>query len=285
MKNHKILSIFILLIIVISLVLAYSHFIATQMITLHEYKITNENIPENYDGLKIIQISDIHYGRMFDKNKLNRLIKSINEQEPDIVVLTGDLIDKDTNLTTTMANELGEGLKKIQANVAKYAITGNHDYKFDEWQNIIETGNFENLNNTYDTIYKNGYSSILIAGVSTVVDKQNINDKLTSTIDYINSFENGGPVYKILLIHEPDVIDKLNNNKFDLILAGHTHGGQVRLPFLPPIILPTNGQKYPGPYYKIGNADMYVSNGLGVSTIDFRLFDTPSYNIYRLTNK
>ena len=100
----------------------------------------------------------------------------------------------------------------------------------------------KNLNNTYDTIYKNGYSSILIAGVSTAEDKQNINDKLTSTIDYINSFENGGPIYKILLIHEPDLIDNLNNNKFDLILAGHTHNGQVRLPFLPPIILPENGK-------------------------------------------
>lgn len=285
MKNHKILTIFIILIIVISLVLAYSHFIATQMITFHEYKITNENITKNFDGFKIIQISDIHYGRMFNKNKLDRLIKSINEQKPDIVVLTGDLIDKNTNLTTSMANSLGNELKKIKANIAKYAITGNHDYKFDEWQNIIETGNFEDLDNTYDTIYKNGYSNILIAGVSTVIDKQNINDKLTSTIDYINSFDNGGPIYKILIMHEPDVIDELNNNKFDLILAGHTHNGQVRLPFLPPIILPENGQKYPGPYYKINNSDMYVSNGLGVSTISFRLFNTPSYNIYRLTSK
>ena len=285
MKKHLFLKIFILLMVIIGLIIAYSHFIATQMITLHEYKITNPNITENFDGFKILHITDIHYGRMFDKGKLDRLVKSINEQEPDIVVLTGDLIDKDTRLTTSMADELGNGLKKIKATVAKYAITGNHDYKFDEWQNIIENGGFENLNNTYDTIYKNGYSSILIAGVSTAEDKQNINDKLTSTIDYINSFENGGPIYKILLIHEPDLIDNLNNNKFDLILAGHTHNGQVRLPFLPPIILPENGQKYPGPYYKIDNSDMYISNGLGVSTIDFRLFNTPSYNIYRLTNK
>ena len=285
MKKHLFLKIFILLMVIIGLIIAYSHFITTQMITLHEYKITNPNITENFDGFKILHITDIHYGRMFDKGKLDRLVKSINEQEPDIVVLTGDLIDKDTRLTTSMADELANGLKKIKANIGKYAITGNHDYKFDEWQNIIENGGFENLNNTYDTIYKNGYSSILIAGVSTAEDKQNINDKLTSTIDYINSFENGGPIYKILLIHEPDLIDNLNNNKFDLILAGHTHNGQVRLPFLPPIILPENGQKYPGPYYKIDNSDMYVSNGLGVSTIDFRLFNTPSYNIYRLTNK
>ena len=115
MKKHLFLKIFILLIVIVGLIIAYSHFIATQMITLHEYKITNPNITENFDGFKILHITDIHYGRMFDKGKLDRLVKSINEQEPDIVVLTGDLIDKDTRLTTSMADELANGLKKIKA--------------------------------------------------------------------------------------------------------------------------------------------------------------------------
>lgn len=283
-KKHPIIKFFILIIIIIISVIAYAHFIAPRMMTVHEYKITDKNITDNFIGFKIVQISDIHYGRVFDKKSLDKLVKSINEQKPDIVVLTGDLIDKNTNMTTTMAKELSDGLKKIIA-TDKYAITGNHDYKFDEWEYIIQNGGFKNLNNSYDTIYKDGYNDILIAGVSTAEDKQSINDKLTETINYLNSFQQGGPIYNILLIHEPDIIDDLKINKFNLILAGHTHNGQVRVPGLPPIILPPNGQKYPGPYYKIGQSDMYVSNGLGVSTIDFRLFNTPSYNIYRLTNK
>ena len=143
MKKHLFLKIFILLIVIIGLIIAYSHFIATQMITLHEYKITNQILLKTSMALKFFILRTFTMEECLTRAKLDRLVKSINEQEPDIVVLTGDLIDKDTRLTTSMIDELANGLKKIKANIAKYAITGNHDYKFDEWQNIIENGGFE----------------------------------------------------------------------------------------------------------------------------------------------
>ena len=281
----KILKIFIVFILILGGITAYSYFIAPRMLQVHEYKIVNPNITENFNGFKIVHISDLHYGRAFDKERLKKIVESINEQKPDIVVLTGDLIDKDTKMTTSISKEISDELSKIEATIAKYAINGNNDLNFDEWTNIINNSGFKNLNNTYDTIYKDGYDSIFIAGVSTIKDKVSINDKLNEANEYLNSFEKDGPIYKILIMHEPDTVDDINDNNFDLILAGHSHAGQVRLPFIGAIFLPDGAKKYYDSYYKIDNTDLYISNGLGESNYNFRLFNTPSYNLYRIVNK
>lgn len=284
-KHFSFLKLFFIIVLIIGLIIAYGFFIEPKLITVKEQKITINNWPNNFNGFKIVHISDIHYGRVFDDESFQKLIDSINEQKPDIVVLTGDLIDKDTKMTTNMANKISKLLNKINATTGKYAINGNNDLNFDEWINIVTEGGFKDLNNTYDTIYKDGYSNIFIAGASTVEDKLSINDKLKTSIDYLNSFEKDGPIYKILLLHEPDVIDDMSVNPFDLILAGHSHAGQVRLPFIGAIILPDGAKKYYDSHYKIENSDLYISNGLGVSNYNFRLFNTPSYNVYRLVEK
>ena len=284
-KHFSFLKLFFIIVLIIGLIIAYGFFIEPKLITVKEQKITINNWPDNFNGFKIVHISDIHYGRVFDDESFQKLIDSINEQKPDIVVLTGDLIDKDTKMTTNMANKISKLLNKINATTGKYAINGNNDLNFDEWINIVTEGGFKDLNNTYDTIYKDGYSNIFIAGASTTEDKLSINDKLKTSIDYLNSFEKDGPIYKILLLHEPDVIDDMSVNPFDLILAGHSHAGQVRLPFIGAIILPNGAKKYYDSHYKIENSDLYISNGLGVSNYNFRLFNTPSYNIYRLVEK
>ena len=281
-KHFSILKLIILIILIIALIIAYGFLIEPKLITVKEHKITVNNLPDNFNGFKIVHISDLHYGRMFDEDRLKKLVNSINEQKPDIVVLTGDLIDKDTNMTIDEANKISAELNKINSTSGKYAISGNNDLKFDEWTNIITNGGFIDLNNTYDTIYKDGYQNIFIAGASTLQDKQSINDKVKTSIDYLNSFDKNGPVYKILLLHEPDVIDDINVNPFDLILAGHSHAGQVRLPFIGAFYLPDGAKKYYESYYKLKNSDLYISNGLGVSDYNFRLFNTPSYNLYRI---
>lgn len=281
-KHFSILKLIIFIILITALVIAYGFLIEPKLITVKEHKITVNNLPDNFNGFKIVHISDLHYGRMFDEDRLKKLVNSINEQKPDIVVLTGDLIDKDTNMTIDEANKISAELNKINSTSGKYAINGNNDLKFDEWTNIITNGGFIDLNNTYDTIYKDGYQNIFIAGASTLQDKQSINDKVKTSIDYLNSFDKNGPVYKILLLHEPDVIDDINVNPFDLILAGHSHAGQVRLPFIGAIYLPDGAKKYYESYYKLKNSDLYISNGLGVSDYNFRLFNTPSYNLYRI---
>ena len=285
-KTHFVIKFFIFLIILISITIAYAHFIEPKMLTAKDYLIKNEKITENFNGFKIIQISDIHYGRMFGKEEMQKLVKRINDYKPDIVVLTGDLIDRDTHMTKDLANEIATELSKIEAGVGKYAVTGNHDYKFDEWDSIIKGSGFTNLNNTFETIYNGGYEHMVIAGISTMqFDDTSITERAKSAIDYINSFDKDGPIYKVLIMHEPDYIDKLENNKFDLVLAGHTHGGQIRAPFYGAIVLPPDGKNYSDGHYKVGNSDLYVSTGIGVSNVNFRLFDTPSFNVYRLLQK
>lgn len=274
---------FILALILIGLfIFAYGAYIEPKQFKVNEQKIESSKITDNFDGFKIVRISDIHYGNLLGLNDLKKLVNRINELNADIVVLTGDLIDKSTKMTTSMASEMASELNKISATSGKYAITGEDDVKFDEWSNIINNGGFIDLNNNYDTIYKNGYDFILIAGVSSFADKESIVNKNQKTQNFINSFEKDGPIYNILLMHEPDYIDDLEDNKYDLILAGHSHNGQINIPLVKDFLIPDGAVKYSSGHYKLENSDLYVSNGIGVSDVNFRLFNTPSIDVYRL---
>ncbi len=281
-KKHLGFKIIFFLLLLIVAVYFYGTNISTSMIKANEYKIKVNDLPDNFEGFKIVQFSDVLYGTNFGEENLKKLVDKINETNPDIVVFTGDLINKNNKMTTEQADTISEILSEIEADGGKYAINGDNDYKFDEWQNIIKNSGFTNLNNTYDTIYKDGYNYLLIAGASTFADKESINDKLNDTIEYINTLETGGPVYKILLMHEPDYINDLNTNPFDLILAGHSLGGQIKLPGIGAVDRKDGAQKYTDGYYKLENSELYVTSGLGNENYKFRLFNTPEINIYRL---
>ena len=284
-KKHPIIKFIIIFILIIAAILLYSRFIATKGLATKEYKITSSSIQDNFHGFKIVHISDVHYGRTTDKKDLNNMVKEVNLLKPDIVVLTGDLIDKDTNLDDILKGEISEALNSINANVGKYAISGNHDNNFSEWESIINDGGFKNLNDTYELIYNDGYTPILLAGLSSNLNNQiDITERYNKILEYSNN-ENIKELYKILLIHEPDYINNIDYSNFNLILAGHSHNGQVRLPFIGGIILPNGAKKYYKEHYKINNTDLYISSGIGTSGISFRLFNKPSINFYRLTNK
>ncbi len=284
-KKHPIIKFIIIFILIIAAILLYSRFIATKGLVTKEYKITSSSIQDNFHGFKIVHISDVHYGRTTDKKDLNNMVKEINLLKPDIVVLTGDLIDRDTKLDDDLKGEISEALSSINANVGKYAISGNHDSNFSEWESIINDSGFKNLNDTYELIYNDGYTPILLAGLSSNLNNQvDITERYNKILEYSNN-ENIKELYKILLIHEPDYINNIDYSNFNLILAGHSHNGQVRLPFIGGIILPNGAKKYYKEHYKINNTDLYISSGIGTSGISFRLFNKPSINFYRLTNK
>lgn len=284
-KKHPIIKFIIIFILIIAAILLYSRFIATKGLVTKEYKITSSSIQDNFHGFKIVHISDVHYGRTTDKKDLNNMVKEVNLLKPDIVVLTGDLIDRDTKLDDDLKGEISEVLSSINANVGKYAISGNHDSNFSEWESIINDSGFKNLNDTYELIYNDGYTPILLAGLSSNLNNQvDITERYNKILEYSNN-ENIKELYKILLIHEPDYINNIDYSNFNLILAGHSHNGQVRLPFIGGIILPNGAKKYYKEHCKINNTDLYISSGIGTSGISFRLFNKPSINFYRLTNK
>ena len=271
-------------ILVITGVLLYSRYIGTTGLNIKEYRLTYKSLTDDFYGLKIIHLTDIHYGRTVYKKELENIKKEVNLMKPDIIVFTGDLIDKDTKLTKTDLKILNSFLNGMEANIGKYAITGNHDYGFKNYDIILENGGFTNLNNKYELIYTNTTNNILLAGVSTnIYGKKTIKEKLNDTFEYLKNTDNK-PVLSILIMHEPDFIDDINYSKFNLVLAGHSHNGQIRLPFIGALVKPNYAKKYYDEYYKIKNTDLYISSGIGVSEVNFRLFNRPSFNLYRLTN-
>lgn len=290
-KNKTFIKILIKILIIITLVictiLLYSRYISTKGLIVKEYKVVNNKITDNFHGLKIVHISDIHYGTTIYKKELTKIVNKINELKPDIVVLTGDLLDNASKEIKNYEKELISILSKIDCTIGKYAISGNHDYTFKNFNNIIEQSGFVNLNDNYEKIYKENNNYILLSGISTNMHgEKNLTEKIQSTNDFLASIpeEEKNNLYKILLVHEPDIIDDINID-YDLILAGHSHNGQVRFPIIGAVKKIDLAKKYYDPYYKIGNTDLYISGGLGTSTLKFRFFNKPSINFYRITNK
>lgn len=276
----KFIRFLLILALIITLTLLYARYVGTSGLITKEYKIETKNIPTSFDGLKIVHFSDLHYLRVTNKETLKNIVEEINLINPDIVFFTGDLIDKDFNLTNKQQTELIKHLKNINSKYGKYSIIGNHDIVKEEKElkNIYEESNFILLQNSYDIIYGNENNKIFIGGTDTYsYGKANINKvmKYFQDNDDIN--------YKIILTHEPDYTDIiLNNYDIDLILSGHSHNGQINIPFIKNIFLPFGSKKYYENYYKVDNTDLYVSSGIGESRINMRLFNKPSINFYRI---
>ncbi len=291
-KSHlkKILWGIGIFILIISGIILYARFIGTSGLYVKEYKVTNSSIPDSFYGTKIVQISDIHYGRTIKKQELQNMVDKVNQLKPDIIVLTGDLIDKDTMLTDKMATVISDILKQLTASIGKYAITGNHDYKFDKWATIISDSGFMNLNDRYDIIYNNSTKPIFLGGLSTNTyqKEKTLEEKIKVMNDYFatrtEENQNSFPDYKILIMHEPDYVEEVNPENYDLILAGHSHDGQVKLPGIGAVILPNGAKKYHKNYYNLNGTDFYISSGIGTSRYNFRLFNRPSINLYRLVD-
>lgn len=279
------IKIIISIISIIILTLLYSRFIATKGLNVKEYKVINDKITYEYHGLKIVHITDLHYGTTVFEKELENLVNETNNLKPDIVVFTGDLFDSEETYDKDI---LITYLSKIESKIGKYAISGNHDKLIEDFYEVIEKSGFVNLDNKYELIYYNSNEPIIISGISSnYEDSSNIADKTKEFDEYINNLNENDikPIYSILLIHEPDFVDNINIDNYDLILSGHSHLGQVRLPIIGKLYTPYGSLKYYDEYYKINNSDLYISGGIGTSWMKFRLFNRPSINLYRITNK
>lgn len=275
----KFIRFLLIIILVISLTIVYARYGGTRGLITKEYKIET-NIDNSFDGLKIVHFSDLHYLRITNKEITKNIIKEINILNPDIVVFTGDLIDKDYNPTNTDINDLKELLLSIKSKYGKYSVIGNNDNKIRETiEDIYTNSNFILLNNDYDIIYGNNNDKLFIGGLDTYsYDKSDIDKVMTYFTD------NEDINYKIILVHEPDYIDTITSkyNNTNLVLAGHSHNGQINIPYIKKLLLPEGSKKYYNNYYKVNNTNLYISSGLGESNINFRLFNKPSINFYRI---
>ena len=276
----KIVSFFLIIFLLITLTIIYARYGGTSGLITKEYKIESSLISEDFDGLKVVHFSDLHYLRVTNNDKLKEIVDEINLIKPDIVFFTGDLIDKDFTLTDKDKDDLINGLSSIKAKYGKYAVLGNHDYvkNIEIFKDIYSNSNFNLLQNSYDIIYSSNNDKLFIGGV----DNYSYNEAdINKVMEYFN--DNSDISYKIILVHEPDYIDNiLTNYNVNLVLAGHSHNGQINIPYIKNFFLPYGSRKYYENYYKVNDTDLYISSGIGESSVNFRLFNKPSINFYRI---
>lgn len=264
---------------IIFIVFIYMRFCATSNLLVKEYKVVSNKLPDSYNGLRIVHFTDLHYNSTISKTSFNNIVAKINNLKPDIVVFTGDLVGEEDSLSDEDINDLIEALNKINCTINKYVVRGNHDYHHDYFNKVFDKTDFIFLDNNYDLIYYNSLTPILITGIGSGI-KGDIN------IDKAFNIENQNNFFTISILHEPDNLDDIQKKySVDLCLSGHSHNGQIRLPYFGAITTIYGAKKYYDPYYKVGNTDLYVSGGLGTSVYKLRLFNRPSINFYRLTKK
>lgn len=278
MKYKKIIIILILLII-ISFYLYYQN----NYLQITNYSIENTKIPKDFNNYKIIQISDFHNTK---SNKITKeLINTIKQEQPNIIVITGDLIDsKKTNI------DISINLIEKLSNIAPiYYINGNHEIssnKYSELKEKLTTQKVTILENQTKTIKLNN-SEINLIGINDPTMNYNPYSTEAEIIkSNLKESNYNKENYSILLSHRPEAFNTYVKENIDLVLTGHAHGGQIRLPFIGGVIAPNQGffPKYTSNKHTKENTTMIVSRGIGNSIIPFRINNRPELVIIDLNN-
>ena len=277
----KILYIILGMLIILLFILLYAHFIGTKWLKTNEISYSSNKIDNSYNGLKIVHFSDLHYNNTdINKKNINKLINEIKKIKPDLVLFTGDLIDDNIDLNNNDINFLIKRLSEIQSIYGNYAIIGDSDYlKTDTIRNIYIQSNFILLDNSYSIIHNEDNKQIFIGGVNSY----NYEEASIDTV--MNYFSNNKDIeFKIIMIHEGDYVKKIMNKyqNIDLIIGGHSINGSINIPVMKKLFLPKGSNNYYKPHYKYNNTDIYISNGIGFNKYNFRLFNHPSINFYRI---
>lgn len=253
--------------------LLYAKLIEPNWIEINSLQLTLPHLASEFNGYRIVQISDIHRDKWMNKRRLRRIVRLVNQQKPDLVAITGDLITRNSpQLISTLQVPLSQIIAKDQT----VAILGNHDHQNNVkaiMQTLSQSGVLLLDNGVYTL--KRGGAMLHIAGLDDIWMG-------TPRLDLVmQQLPNQGAA--ILLVHEPDFADtSAATGRFDLQLSGHTHGGQVRLPFFKPLILPPLGQKYYAGLYQVGNMIEYTNRGLGMTARHLRLGARPEITVLTL---
>jgi uncharacterized protein len=224
-----------------------------------------------FSGYRVVQLSDIHADRWMTADRLANIVDRVNRLKPDLVVLTGDFV-------TRSAEEFSPNLavlSHLNPVDKTLAVMGNHDV----WTNPIliqgalESAGVQVLNNQVATLERKS-TQLSIAGVDDIWAKHDRLDQVLAALPSEGA--------AILLAHEPDFADQsAATGRFDLELSGHSHGGQVKLPFVKRI-LPPLAYKYPIGQYKVGNMIQYTNRGVGMSGLPFRFNCRPEITVFTL---
>lgn len=234
------------------------------------------SLPAAFDGIKIVHFSDVHYGFFYGFEQFAPLIDAISGHQPDLILYTGDLFD---NAVRPYSDECSRELRRLQAPLGKFAVPGNHDYYTGRTLALqaYEQGGFRLLINDNATVTA-GNQSIQLAGLD---DMMNGRPNLNAAFAGLDSNR-----FTLLLAHEPDFAARTSAYRVDLQLSGHSHGGQVRLPFAGAVLTPPGGRKYVQGLYALDNRDtdsyVYTTRGIGTTHIPVRFLCRPELTVITL---
>lgn len=252
-------------------------------ITISEIVFKNDTIPETFKGYKILQISDLH-NKEFG-NKQNKILAKIEKINPDIIVVTGDLIDSNnTNINISI-----ELINKAINIAPIYYVSGNHEAwsgLYEDLKSKLENSGVVVLDNKKIKFFNNNDSIDIIGLADTSFIKSNLleYDSNVETNNLLNKLTKDSTNFKILLSHRPELFDIYSNSNVDLIFSGHAHGGQFRFPFIGGLVAPDQGffPKLTEGIHSNNNTSMIISRGLGNSIIPLRIFNKPELIVVKL---
>ena len=243
--------------------------------------ISLERLPQAFAGFRIVQISDIHMGGWMNFERLQLVADLVMAQKPDVLLMTGDFL-KGRSFTETAKQgieDLIRVLRPLADSVPSFAVLGNHDYHTspNAIREMLRLCRIIDLTNTVFML-KRGGENLCLCGVD---DVRHGDVRLS---DVIAQLEENSPA--ILLAHEPDFADtSAATGKFDLQVSGHSHGGQIVVPFYGPPRLPDSGRKYPSGLYKVGNMFQYTNRGVGMDRLAIRINCPPEITILILESE
>ncbi|MBP1968262.1 putative MPP superfamily phosphohydrolase [Virgibacillus natechei] len=254
----------------------YAREIEPGLLDINRNNIISDKISPAFNNFKIVQFSDTHIGFHYTLEQFNKLVTQINALNPDLIVFTGDLVDKPHNYH--WSNNLTIALRKLEAPHGKYWIYGNHDhggYGTEIIQDVMEAADFKLLKNSHSIIDKDN-EQIVLAGIDDVMLGQ---PDLNTALHLADQ-----DLFTILLAHEPDFADTAANFPIDIQLSGHSHGGQVRFPLIGHLYTPAYAEKYVEGKYTFSNQrlSLYVNRGIGTTRLPYRFLCKPEIHVFTL---
>lgn len=263
----------VIVLLVVLMLLGYGIIIEPNLLKINNFEMGHISSGK----LRVVQFSDTHLDNNYTIKNLEKLVRIINLQNPDIIVFTGDLIDCIDN--HQYPEDALEVLKKLKAKSGKVAVFGNHDYGaqgYKYYEDMMNGAGFEVLVNS-SVLYK------VSEGIN--INVVGLDDALLGNPDYekVSSLITR-KYFDLLIMHEPDEIEHFENDTYELALAGHSHGGQVRIPFIGEVNTPPLAKKYVKGMYDISEEKkLYVSPGVGTTVIPIRLFNIPEISVFDIS--
>ena len=249
---------------------------------VNEYEIVSDRIPEAFAGFRIAQVSDLHNAQFGENN--SKLIELLSQTDPDIIVITGDLIDS-RHTDIEIALEFAQQVIKI---APVYYVSGNHEARVREYEDVkmglVEAGVIV-LEDQKVQITREG-ESISILGIDDPSFQEDylFGDAASVTSSALSELQNESDGYTVLLAHRPELFETYVDAGVDLVFSGHAHGGQFRLPFVGGLVAPNQGffPEYDAGFFSEGSTNMIVSRGVGNSIIPIRFNNRPEIVVAEL---